>query len=89
LTRYDLFWRAHRAPRSLETQGKRPGEDRDRENFFLSGAPVVRASRRKPVLEMAFGFEEVRRVGPEVLREAAKFDPIWVRISVHNIMAYQ
>jgi hypothetical protein len=46
-------------------------------------------SRRKPLLERIFGFVEVRRVGPEVLPEVAKFDPIMKRISVHKVMPYQ
>jgi hypothetical protein len=77
------------APTRLETKGNRPGEDRGRRNFFLSGVLVVRAPCRKPVLEMAFGFEKVRRVAPKVLREPETIDPLLERIFVHNIMGDQ
>jgi hypothetical protein len=65
-----------RTANPLEIQSNRPAEDRGRRIFFLSGVPVVRVPRRKPALETAFGFGEVRRVGPKVPREAAKLDPI-------------
>jgi hypothetical protein len=44
---------------------------------------------RKVFLEKAFGFGEVRWVGPKGPRGAAKFDLIVERISVHNVMGDQ
>jgi hypothetical protein len=38
---------------------------------------------------MIFWLGEVRRVGPEGLREPETIDPVLERISVHNVMAYQ
>jgi hypothetical protein len=45
--------------------------------------------RRKPFPEKTFWLVEVRRAGLEVLRGAAKFDPVVKRISVHNVIAEQ
>jgi hypothetical protein len=78
-----------RRPNRLETQANRPAGDRGRRIFFLSGVPVIGLQCRKPALETTFGVGEVRRGARKVLREAAKFDPLEERISVHNVMAYQ
>jgi hypothetical protein len=77
------------APKSLEIPANGPGEGQGREIFFLSHVPVVGVPRRKQFSEMPFGFEEVHRFALEVLCEAAKFDLIVERISVHNVVAYQ
>jgi hypothetical protein len=77
------------APKRLETQGNRAREGRGRRNFFLFGVRVDGVPWRKPVLERIFGFVEVRRVGLEVLREAAKLDSIVECIFVHKVMADQ
>jgi hypothetical protein len=50
---------------------------------------VVSVPWRKPLVETAFGFEAVHRFTLEVLREPETIDPIWKRISVHNIMGDQ
>jgi hypothetical protein len=73
----------------LELQGNRPGEDRGRRIFFLSGVRVVGVSWRKPLLETTFRFEEVHRFALEALREPETIGPIVKRIFVHNVMAYQ
>jgi hypothetical protein len=86
---FGSFQEVLRAPKRLETQGNRAEEDRDREIFFLSGVRVIGTPRRKPALEQVFGFAEVRRVGPEVLREPETIDPILGRISVQNVMGDQ
>jgi hypothetical protein len=89
LARFGTFGGPFGAPKRPETKGNRLGDGRGRRIFFLSGAPVVRVPRRKPAPETTFGFGVVRRVGPKVLREAAKFDSVVERISVHNIMPDQ
>jgi hypothetical protein len=74
---------------SLETQGIRPEEDRECEIFFLSRVLCVHMLRRKPALEKVFGFGEVRRVGPKVFREVAKFGAVSERTYVHKAMGDQ
>jgi hypothetical protein len=85
----ELFWQPLGTPKSLEIQTNRPAEDREREIVFVSRIPFVRVQRRKPVLEMTFGFVGVRPVGPKVLREPETIDPVLKRISVHNVVADQ